>query len=78
MSGAVLRDGPSPRSASPVSATLSAAIGWGYYGAMATIPQPLTPAPELFDPAGQEQAEAAFHGANPTFLQTAILDALRT
>ena len=38
---------------------------------------PVTAARELFDPAGQAQAEAAFLDANPSFRETAVLDELR-
>lgn len=41
------------------------------------VPPPPTAAREPFDPARQAQAEAAFLAANPSFRETAVLDALR-
>ncbi|MDX6422811.1 MAG: molybdenum cofactor sulfurtransferase [Gaiellaceae bacterium] len=41
------------------------------------VPQSVVVGRELFDPAGQAQAQAAFLDANPSFRETAILDEFR-
>jgi molybdenum cofactor sulfurtransferase len=43
----------------------------------AGAPEPVTIAREMFDPAGQAHAEAAFLEAHPTFRETGVLDRLR-
>jgi molybdenum cofactor sulfurtransferase len=42
-----------------------------------TVLEPITAAPELFDPAAQAPAEEAFLAGCPSFAETAILDELR-